>query len=72
MQVLLSARSWRGQPVYTTTLYKPTKCQIFLWSQNLVASLMGRHLQQLRDFILDHFVLSRPPPPSSDLKLLQS
>src|SRR6266853_3450349 len=24
---LLSARSWPGQPVHTTTLYKPTKCQ---------------------------------------------
>ena len=26
--VLLSRRSWRGQPVHTTTLYIPTKCQI--------------------------------------------
>ena len=24
---LLSARSWRAQPVHTTTLYKPKKCQ---------------------------------------------
>src|SRR5213082_2081801 len=27
MKVLLSAWSWHGQPVYTTTLYKPTKCK---------------------------------------------